>query len=143
MKDWSIKINIVPEPKQSAQFSKRGFAYTPAKKKQYQAAVRHAIAVCDDLPETPLEGPLSMEVTFCFPLTDADTKTKKKRQTLEDNGGWIYACSKRNDLDNLMKPVSDALNSLVIVDDGHICMATLCKIKAARPYIEIKIREIK
>lgn len=136
---WSIKINIVPQPKQSTNFNKGGWAYTGSKKESYQSAVRHAIAVSQDLPEAPLEGPLLMHVTFCFPLTSADTKTKKKRQVLEDNGGWIWACSKRNDLDNLMKPVSDALNSLVIVDDGHICSATLTKIKSVRPCIEIKI----
>ena len=142
MKDWSIKINIVPQPKQSAQFSKRGFAYTPAKKKKYQKALKDAIAA-SELPKELFEGPLSMGIEFCFPLTDSDTKTKKKRQKLEDNGGWMFASSQRiGDLDNLMKPVSDALNGLVIVDDGHICIARLTKIKAAEPYIKINLAKI-
>ena len=142
MKQWSIKIDIVPQPKQSAQFSKLGFAYTSAKKRKYQKALRDAIAA-SELPKELLEGPLSMGVEFCFPLTKSDTKTKKKRQELEDNGGWKFASSQRiGDLDNLMKPVSDALNGLVIIDDGHICITRLVKIKAALPYIEIKLSKI-
>ena len=142
MKEWSIKINIVPQPKQSAQFSKRGFAYTPAKKRKYQKALKDAIAA-SELPKELFEGPLSMGIEFCFPLTKSDTATKKKRQKLEDNGGWVPASSQRiGDLDNLMKPVSDALNGLVIVDDGHICIARLSKIKAEEPYIKINLAKI-
>lgn len=143
MKEWSIQIDIVPQPKQSAQFSKRGFAYTPAKKRKYQKALRDAIAA-SELPKELLEGPLVMRIEFCFPLTKSDTKTKKKRQELEENGGWIWACSQRiGDLDNLMKPVSDALNDQVIVDDGHICITRLTKIKSSTPYIKINVSQIK
>lgn len=142
MKDWSIKINIVPQPKQSVQFSKRGFAYTPAKKRKYQKALKDAIAA-SELPKELLEGPLAMGIEFCFPLTKSDTSTKKKRKKLEDNGGWMPASSQViGDLDNLMKPVSDALNGLVIVDDGHICVARLSKIKANEPYIKINLSKI-
>ena len=143
MKEWSIKIDIVPQPKQSAQFSKQGFAYTPKKKRKYQKALKDAVAA-SELPKELLEGPLAMRIEFCFPLTKSDTKTKKKRQILEDNGGWIWACSQRiGDLDNLMKPVSDALNGLVIVDDGHICIARLTKIKSKQPFIKIHVSQIK
>ena len=143
MKEWSIQIDIVPQPKQSAQFSTRGFAYTPAKKRKYQKALRDAVAA-SELPAELLEGPLSMGIEFCFPLTQSDTGTKKKRQVLMDNGGWLWACSQRiGDLDNLMKPVSDALNGQVIVDDGHICITRLTKIKSSQPYIKINVSQIK
>tara|TARA_B110000908_G_scaffold143818_1_gene173023 strand:- start:1845 stop:2309 length:465 start_codon:yes stop_codon:yes gene_type:complete len=142
VRKWSIKIDIIPQPKQSTQFSKRGFAYTPAKKRKYQKALKDAIAA-SELPDNLLEGPLSMGIYFCFPLTKSDTATKKKRQKLEDNNGWIFASSQKiGDLDNLMKPVSDALNGLVIVDDGHICIARITKIKAAKPYIQINLSEM-
>lgn len=142
MKKWSIKIDIIPQPKQSTQFSKRGFAYTPAKKRKYQKALKDTIAA-SKLPNELLKGPLAIGIEFCFPLTKSDTATKKKRQELEDNDGWIFASSQKiGDLDNLMKPVSDALNGLVIVDDGHICIARLTKIKAAEPYIQINLYEM-
>jgi len=139
---WKRRINIVPEPKQSSSFTKKGFAFTPAKKKRYQEAIRHAVSVCEDLPEMPHEGPLAIQVIFCFPLTKSDQNTKKRRAFLEQNGNWLFACSSRNDLDNLLKPVSDALNKLIIVDDGHICSANLVKIKAHQPFISIVVSKI-
>jgi len=139
---FEIKLNIVPEPKQSTKFTKAGFAYTPAKKRDYQNSIKQAVMSSENLPEKPFDFPLGIEIVFGFPLSDKDLSTKNKREFFSWNDKWLFADSKRNDLDNLLKPVADALNKVVIADDGLICKCELTKIKVERPFIKIELYKL-
>ena len=139
---FEIRLNIVPEPKQSTKFTRSGFAYTPRNKADYQNAIKQAVMNSKDLPEKPLDCPLLIEVVFGFPINESDLSTKKKREFFSWNDKWLFANSKRNDLDNLLKPVADALNKVVIADDGLIVKSDLTKIKVERPFIEIKLYKL-
>jgi Holliday junction resolvase RusA-like endonuclease len=139
---FEIRLNIVPEPKQSTKFTRAGFAYTPRNKADYQNAIKQAVMNSKDLPEKPYDCPMMIEIVFGLPLTDSDLSTKKKREFFMWNDKWLFANSKRNDLDNLTKPVADAFNQIVIADDGLIVKSELTKIKVERPFIEIKLYKL-
>lgn len=138
---WAKKITIVPKPKQSVRSGKFAM-YTDPKKKDYQEAVKAAIATCQDLPEFPYNGPLALEVIFCFKITGADQKPKAKKIELEERG-WKFDGRKNNDLDNLCKPVADALNDIIVEDDGLFAATNLLKIKSQRPFVSIKVYRLK
>ena len=91
----------LPVAKGRPRFSKRGFAYTPAKTKQAEEgflaqAMRHA-------PEKPLEGALKLIMNVYKP------KPKSKAKS-------VIHMTTKPDLDNYIKIV-DALNGVFWIDD--------------------------
>lgn len=74
----------------------------------------------------PLDGPLSMELTFVFPA-------KRK-----------FRCVKptKPDLDNLAKSLADSLNELLYKDDGQIVSLLVKKYYGGQdeqPHVDVKI----
>lgn len=139
---WQNRINIMPQAKQSTQFSKNGFAFTPAKKREYQNALKSAIANSQGLPPKPLDKPLALIITYFFPAPKKHTSTKKKAAEFEARGNWAFKTSSP-DMDNLMKAVADAMNKVVFVDDSRVCDTRLRKFETSgTPGIEIKLYEL-
>lgn len=78
----------------------------------------------------PLEGPLSVVLTFVFA-----SKSKRERK-------WKAT---RPDVDNLTKSVLDALNGLTFKDDGQVCELVVRKYHACgdeQPHVDVSINEI-
>lgn len=94
----------------------------------------------------PLDEPISMAIVFVMPRT--------KPSWLKKESPWFAAWKageriphavKRNDRDNLMKSVQDALNGLVYADDGLIYAGQPEKWLASeteQPHVEIVIDTI-
>lgn len=68
---------------------------------------------------TPLEGPISVSVTFWFPRTQQQTKKKQDNPTL-----WH---TKKPDRDNLDKGTLDCLKGIAWIDDTQVCDGRLRK----------------
>lgn len=112
--------------------------YTPKNSpvNAYKAAVQ--FAATNVYHDAPHDGPVSLAVLFVFPRPQAMRwKTKPMPRARH--------CGKP-DIDNLIKPLTDALNGLVFVDDSRIHEVTVQKVIAAgdeQPhcFIEITLEE--
>ncbi len=125
-------VPMLPVPKQSVQFTRGGFAFTPAKKKQYVKDLRGFIR--SSYLARKMTGKIRISLLFCFPWRKAD-----KKKTREP--GWAMM-DKRPDIDNLMKPFFDACNDLCFDDDGQIVTVVAMKIRHEDPAIVLKLEEL-
>jgi len=130
-----LSANVKPEPKQSTRFTLSGHAYTDPKKKKYlQKLVQEFLRKLDD-NFAPFEGQLRVMVVYTFPWRKSDAKVAR-------NQSWAYM-NKRPDVDNLFKPVGDALQTAgIIKDDGQIVEALARKIRAESPGIYVRIEQL-
>ena len=130
-----VSANIAPQPKQSTRFASSGHAYTPPKKKKYVNDLVQLFRECMGPGFTVFNGRLRVTVVYSFAWRKSDAKTAK-------NQSWAYM-NKRPDIDNLFKPVADALQQAAIIfDDGQIVEVRARKIRAENPGIFCKIEQI-
>lgn len=118
-----------PRPKQSVQFTKTGIAYQPTEVKLLQQNIR--AQVVNQIPKNfvPWKGPLFVSCVYVFPFTTSLTKKLKKQVK---KGKILYKDSRPDLTDNLNKPLFDAMNEIVFMDDSQIC-----KFEAVKYYDEI------
>jgi Holliday junction resolvase RusA-like endonuclease len=87
----------------------------------------------DKVPNTPLDGPLQVEIDFYFP--HIKSTSEKKRQL----DAWKTT---RPDLDNMEKSIFDCLSDMgFIVDDALICHKISRKKYSPNPRITIVISQ--
>ena len=114
---WQITIPITPQAKQSFRYTARNnkvIRYQPKDKVNYIGAIKtYAMA---KRPDRLLEGALELSVDFIFPFLGKHGK--KVRQEVLD-GRALYKTTKP-DVDNLLKPLKDALRSVVYADDNQV-----------------------
>ena len=107
----------------------KGWSYTPAKQREamrtLQWEARRVMAL-----QKPLEGPLS--ATMIFEYNWPASMSKRLRTSPE--GLWKKS---RPDLDNLVKLVCDALNTIVWLDDAQIVLLTAIKRYGDIPSVSI------
>jgi len=106
---WQCEIAITPQAKQSVRFIKNGRAYPDRGKAQYVNALR--LYVMAHPPTAILQGPLSLSADFIWPYPKS--WGKKKRM-------GIHAKATRPDIDNLVKPLKDAMTGVVFQDDAQV-----------------------
>jgi Holliday junction resolvase RusA-like endonuclease len=123
-------ILVEPEPKARARKTvnkktNRVYFYTPPKTVKLEAAIRNAIVSrrCFFIRGTPLY----MEVTFF----------RSRPASLSKN---VSMPTKRPDLDNYLKVVTDALEKFVYADDSQITTALIKKRFGQPPRIELLLR---
>lgn len=127
-------VPLLPTAKGRPRFSKKGFAYTPAKTKQ---AERDFLAIAmDHRPEKPIAGPIQLLLRFSFPKP---TKPKWKSEAARK---LLVSPCKRPDLDNLVKLVKDALSGPFWVNDSQIVSMTAAKLYGDAPGTEVYISEL-
>lgn len=114
----------------------RSFAhnYTPKDSpvNSYKAAVQFAAQAA--YTGAPHDGPVRLNVVFVFPRPQAMRWKKKPTPRARHCG--------KPDIDNLVKPLTDALNGLVFVDDARISCAMVQKVIASgdeQPHCEVEI----
>lgn len=112
-----------PQSKQSTQFG-RGHAFTPPKKRKYLKYLAGQFKKC--YTGEPLDGTFFLEVVYYF---------KKGKEHYE--GQLMNNCA--DVVDNLNKPVCDALSGVVIKDDRKFCGALVFKARSSKPRIEVSI----
>ncbi len=130
-----VSATIAPQPKQSTRFAASGHAYTSPKKRKYVNDLVSSFRECVGSGFTVFNGRLRVTVVYSFPWRKSDAKTAK-------NQSWAYM-NKRPDIDNLFKPVADALQKAAIIfDDGQIVEVRARKIRAEKPGVVCKIEQI-
>jgi Holliday junction resolvase RusA-like endonuclease len=133
----------VPQPRAKAtSFGGRSRMYTPTKTPngntngiaEFKAAVR--IKAAEAHRGAPLDCPLKLTAVFLFPRTKGITWKSKPMPRQP------YVAKVRNDIDNLIKSLCDAMTGVVWVDDGQVYEATAVKMYAAgdeQPRVEVKV----
>ena len=101
-------------------FRGHAMAYTPAKTKRAEQAVKEAYKSAYGDKE-PFAGAIWLSVEFYMPIPKS--LSKKKREELR--GRWHC---KKPDVDNLLKLVQDALNGLAWKDDSQIVSCAVKKL---------------
>lgn len=132
-----------PVPQGRPRFARIGkyvHTYDPAKSKNYKQLVR--FWATQQLKKIegfkPYEAALCVEVTFYLPIPISWSKKRR----LDASQGVIRP-TKKPDLDNLYKGVTDALNGLLWVDDDIITDAQIHKRYTAElARTEIVVREV-
>lgn len=130
---YKIEIPIRPMPKQSVRFNKKtGHTYQPPSVVKYVETLRAAISEVWEYKVTDL--PLSIEVEFSF-------RTPKSfpgwRRTLID--GEPEPRPVRPDIDNLTKPLLDAMSGIIYEDDAQVYHLSAKKQTATNDGISIVI----
>jgi Holliday junction resolvase RusA-like endonuclease len=110
--------------------------YTPKKTENYENLV--AMAAQQAMGNgIPLEGPLLLEVTANVSIPKS--KSKKVQEAMRK--GSIRP-TKRPDLDNYLKAVSDGCNSVVYADDSQIVAIKASKFYSDKPSLFVIISEL-
>jgi len=106
----------------------------PAKKdKQNFLAVAQSHA-----PDAPYDVPLAMDLILYFPRPKSHFRSGARSDELKPSAPDLYAAKGRNDVDNCLKFVLDALNGVYYVDDGLIVHALVVKLYG-RPRTVVRI----
>jgi Holliday junction resolvase RusA-like endonuclease len=112
----SITVIVSGEPvaKGRPRMTRKGFAYTPAATRKYEAHGRLAAQLAMN-GNPPLSGPVRVELLVELPVP-ASWSSRKQAAALT---GGIRPTS-RPDVDNFVKAALDAINSIVVVDDSQV-----------------------
>lgn len=136
-----IFFNVNPKGKGRPRFSNTGKfvqTYTDPQTRAYEDDIRKQyLAEAVNKGWEPLQGPLSIEISFRMPIPKS--ASKKLRQDMIQLS--VYHV-KKPDIDNLTKSVLDALNGAAWEDDKQICEMVVRRIYAERPGIKMKIMEV-
>lgn len=121
-----------PVPKQRPRFSK-GHAYTPKKTVDYERYVQDCFRSSMGLKMVGIIE-ITIDVYMKIP--------KSAKNDREDMLIGKIRPTKRPDLDNLYKGVTDSLNGLAYDDDSQIVDGHIRKWYAEEDYVIVKIKEV-
>lgn len=111
-------------------------AYTPAKTRNYEALVR--VAAQEAMSGRPLmDGPLHLYVGVYLGIPDSWSK-RKKAAALEQ----LVLPTKKPDVDNVIKAVSDGMNTVAFTDDSRIVNLTASKRYSDMPRVEVVLTPV-
>ncbi len=130
-----IIIEGDPVAKERPRFTKRGFAYTPAKTKSAEEMI--AWAWKNQSKQYFDDTPIKVNIDF---YKSPPKSTSKKRLELMENKE--IRPTTRPDIDNYVKLVLDSLNGVAFKDDNQICELVSRKFYSINPRIEIEMEEI-
>lgn len=137
---FSINFLVLGPPvgKQRPRFRRIGNfvqTYTASKTKTYEDLVREqARKAMGD--ENPLETP----VVVCIYIRMSVPKSYSKQRTKDCLEG-IEKPTKKPDIDNVAKAVTDAMNEIVYKDDAQIVSMHITKVYAITPAVEVLVSE--
>lgn len=108
----------VPVAKGRPRFARRGnfvATFTPEKTATYETLVSwHAHQAMNGA--IPLSGPVRVHIIATMPIPAS--ATKKARAAISTGN---HRHTKRPDLDNICKAITDGMNAIVYADDSQIC----------------------
>jgi Holliday junction resolvase RusA-like endonuclease len=116
-----------------ARITRKGFAYTPAKTRRYEAHGRLAAQEAMD-GRPPIAVPVRAEITVDLPVP-VSWSARRQDAALR---GEIRPTS-RPDTDNYIKSALDAINAIAIVDDSLVVELVAEKRYARIPKLSITI----
>ena len=121
-------IPIKPKPKQSFTMGLSG-GYTPTATKNYVKALQKWWKT--NWRRDFLVGTIYLQCCFCVKFRQADSYAAE-RVPLVLNMTQV-------DLDNLQKPLQDAMQGIVMRKDEQVCVLNSCKIRCAYEGIGIQV----
>lgn len=104
-------IDRRPTPKARARVTKFG-TYTPKKTRDFEKAIAQELSIKAG-KDWPAAGPVEVEVLFLF---SPPKSLSMKAQSERIGNPHIQ----KPDLDNLVKSIKDAMNGILVNDDGQI-----------------------
>ena len=135
----SFTVPGQPVAKGRPKFARQGGfvrAYTPEKTANYETLVKLAAGEAM-AGESPLQGPLSLMLRLYVQIPKSTTKRDRARI----EAGGFYP-TKKPDVDNVLKTVTDAMNGIVYGDDAQIVTVTVTKAYADTPRAEVWVSQI-
>lgn len=124
-----------PVPKGRPRFTRQGRTYTPKKTHDYESEVSSMAKEAMGSSE-PLETPVIVCVYVTFPIPQSYSK---KRSEACLNGSERH--TKRPDLDNVVKAITDGMNGVVYKDDCQITSLHATKVFGSTAMVEIFVKE--
>lgn len=113
-------------------------AYDPAKSRNYKAFVK-LIAQAEINKQGWKYTELPLEVIITAYASIPSSKPKKFKQAAI---AGLERPAKKPDIDNIFKCITDALSGIAYKDDKQIVAATINKLYAEAPRVEVSIRII-
>lgn len=109
--------------------------YTPNKTVNYENLVQ--LCYMDQVEGQLLTGPVALSIEFYFPIPKSiSKKDKAKMQT----GDIMH--TKKPDIDNCIKSITDALNGFAYRDDSQVVLVQAYKLYADDPRVEVTIKGV-
>lgn len=130
-----FKVYGEPVAKGRPRFTRQGRAYTPKKTHDYESEVA-MMAKAAMGNSDPLETPIAVFVHVTFPIPQSYSK---KRTEACLNGSERH--TKRPDLDNCVKAITDGMNGIVYQDDSQITSIHATKVYGSIAMVEVMIKE--
>lgn len=131
----TIAIPFAPVAKGRPRMTRQGRAYTPAKTRLAENAIK---AYLMSLGVEPREGPLDVAVFAIMPISPSWPQKKKA-----DALAGLISPTGKPDLDNICKLVLDAANEILWRDDSQIVKLDLCKAYGGKPGYILSVGEYK
>jgi Holliday junction resolvase RusA-like endonuclease len=130
-----FKVYGEPVAKGRPRFTRQGRAYTPKKTHDYESEVA-MMAKAAMGSSDPLETPVAVFVHVTFPIPQSYSK---KRTEACLNGSERH--TKRPDLDNCVKAITDGMNGIVYQDDSQITSIHATKVYGSIAMVEVMVKE--
>lgn len=115
-------------------FTKQGRTYTPKKTLDYERTIKRAY-----LNKYTYLSKKSIRIKICAYLEVAKSHSKVKKQKMLDNE---LQCTKKPDVDNIVKVVLDALNKVAYQDDTQVVEVIAIKRWSNESRLKVIIEEI-
>jgi Holliday junction resolvase RusA-like endonuclease len=109
-----VIISGEPVAKGRPRMTRRGFAYTPAKTRKFEAHGRLAAQMAMN-GRPPIEVPVRLELLIELPVP----ASWSRRKAADAITGDVRPTS-RPDVDNFLKSILDMINTIVVVDDSQV-----------------------
>lgn len=132
-----IVIPGEPRGKGRPRFTRSGHTYTPTETAEYEDMVRAIYMQQYGRQRISDETPIRMVISAFYKIPKSASK-KKRSQMIE----YKIRPTKKPDLDNIIKIVSDALNGIAYKDDTSIVEIKCCKSYSEEPKVIVKIEEV-
>ena len=134
-RSMQLEILATPQPKLRPRFTRSGKTFTPQKTREYEELIRAAyISQYGNEPMYGRDEALAVNAEFWF----VPPKSWSVRKTKAALASWLPHTS-RQDIDNLLKAILDALRGLAYVDDTQVVQLNGLKRYASEPYIRVTL----
>lgn len=143
-----VKLTILgePESKQRPRYTNYGGfvrTYTPQKTINYESLIAHEYNSTYGKLMFERNTPISVVINAYFGLSKGDFGKKGLNKSGREKMEMGY-CTTHKDLDNIVKVVLDALNSICYVDDKQIVVINACKFWTLEtPRVEIILESLR
>jgi Holliday junction resolvase RusA-like endonuclease len=129
----TVVVSGEPVAKGRPRITRKGFLYTPAHTRKFEAHGRLAAQLAMD-GRPPIEGPVRLELLAELPIRASWSKKKQARAITGD-----VRPIGRPDLDNFVKSGLDSINEIVVRDDSQIVEVSARKRYAVSPKLVMTV----